>query len=87
MRDFFDDVEENLKEKLSDVYREMIILKEHRASLLEPYALGRIEEMLGKIENGEIAEHPAYDHYLAMLAINKELEPMREECRKILEDV
>lgn len=87
MKDFFDDIDEKLKNDLSGVYREMIVLREHRASLLEPYRLGRSDEMLEKIASGEIAEHPGYDHYLAMLAINRELEPMREKCRKILEDV
>jgi len=85
MKDFFDDINDDLKGKLSEVYNEMLVLREHRASLLEPYCLGRQDELIEKIKNGEILEHPAYDHYLAIEAINKELEPMREECRKILE--
>jgi len=86
MRDFFDDVEPNLKNRLSDVYDEMLVLREHRASLLEPYGLGRTDELLDKILSGKIAEHPAYDHYLAVQSINQELEPMREKCQKILEE-
>lgn len=86
MRDFFDDIGDDLKDKLSNVYSEMIVLREHRASLLEPYQLGRMEELLEKIKSGELEEHPAYDHYLAVQVINKELEPMREHCKKILEE-
>ncbi|MDH3974673.1 MAG: hypothetical protein OEV42_10390 [Deltaproteobacteria bacterium] len=86
MRDFFDDIETGLKTKLSGVYNEMLALREHRAGLLEPYDLGRTDELLDKIKSGEISEHPAYDHYLAVQAITKELEPMREKCQKILEE-
>lgn len=85
MSDFFDGIGDELKDKLSDIYSEMIVLREHRASLLEPYRLGRTEELMEKIISGELPEHPAYDHYLAVQAINQELEPMREKCKQIIE--
>ena len=87
MQDFFDDIEMDNKMELSDVYNEMIELKEHRRLLLEQYGLDRVEYLKEKIDNGEIEEHPAYDHYLAILSLNKELEPMREKCVAIMEKV
>ncbi len=87
MQDFFDDIEMDNKMELSGIYNEMIELKEHRRLLLEQYGLDRVEDLKEKIDSGEIVEHPAYDHYLAILSLNKELEPMRQKCVAIMEKV
>lgn len=87
MKDFFQDVDTNIKADLSEVYSEMIELKEHRRMLLEPYRVDRVDDLKEKIDSAEVAEHPAYDHYLAILSLNKELEPMREKCAAIMEKV
>ena len=87
MKDFFQDVDTNIKADLSEVYSEMIELKEHRRMLLEPYRVDRVDDLKEKIDSSEVAEHPAYDHYLAILSLNKELEPMREKCAAIMEKV
>jgi len=77
----------DVKKEMSEIYNEMIDLKEHRRLLLEPYRVDRVEDLKEKIDSGEIVEHPAYDHYLAILSLNKELEPMREKCVAIMEKV
>ena len=87
MKDFFQDVNANIKTGLSEVYSEMIELKEHRRELLEPYCVDRVDDLKEKIDSGEIGEHPAYDHYLAILSLNQELEPMREKCATLMEKV
>ncbi len=87
MKDFFQEVDANIKTELSEVYNEMIELKEHRRLLLEPYCVDRLDDFKEKIDSGEIDEHPAYDHYLAILSINKEIEPLREQCAALMEKV
>ncbi|MDT8318032.1 MAG: hypothetical protein RQ824_08595 [bacterium] len=87
MNDFFDSLDMDVKKEMSAIYNEMIELKEHRRLLLEQYRLDRVEDLKEKIDSGEIGEHPAYDHYLAILSLNKELEPMREKCAAIMEKV
>ena len=87
MSDFFESLDMDVKKEMSTIYNEMIDLKEHRRLLLEPYRVDRVEDLKEKIDSGEIVEHPAYDHYLAILSLNKELEPMREKCVAIMEKV
>jgi len=87
MSDFFESLDMDVKKEMSTIYNEMIELKEHRRLLLEQYRLDRVEDFKEKIDSGEIGEHPAYDQYLAILSLNKELEPMREKCVAIMEKV
>ena len=87
MSDFFDNFDMDVKKEMSEIYNEMIELKEHRRLLLEQYRLDRVEDLKEKIDSGELDEHPAYDHYLAILSLNRELEPMREKCMAIMEKV
>lgn len=86
MKDYFEDLDSTVKEKLSAVYNEMLAIKSHKRALLDQYGVDRVEELMKKIKKGEIDEHPAYDHYLAILALDNELQPLREECRTFLEE-
>ncbi len=86
MKDFFENIKGDLKIRLTEVYTEMLNLKRHRTALLEQFGAGSAEELIKKIEAGEVEEHPAYENYLAVLSINSEIEPLRERCRAILEE-
>ena len=37
----------------------------HRTNVLEAFNASNAEELLDRITRGEVAEHPAYEHYLA----------------------
>lgn len=54
-------------------------LREGRKALLSRYGVAEEPELLAKIRDGEIAEHPAYDHYLGALIMEQGRMQLREE--------
>ncbi len=63
---------------LSDLYAQTLyVLRESRKAMLKQYAADNEAGLLEKITHGELAEHPAYEHYLSALII----EQMRAQVR------
>lgn len=84
---FFENLPVELSTEINNMYQEMTDLKVHRDTLLDQYRLNFTkEELLEQIMSGDLEPHPAYDNYLAVLAINGEIEIIREKCRKIMEE-
>jgi hypothetical protein len=54
-------------------------LREGRKALLSRYGVEDEAQLLAKIRSGEIAEHPAYDHYLGALTMEQGRMQLREE--------
>lgn len=51
--------------------RALYSLRESRKAMLKPYAVEDEASLLAKIRCGEIAAHPAYEHYLGALIIDQ----------------
>lgn len=54
-------------------------LRESRKALLQRYAAGSEAALLELIRQGEVAPHPAYEHYLSALIIEQNREQIRAE--------
>ena len=63
----------------------MFQLLEGSKALLAPYAVQRPAEILQAIEQGRLAEHPAYEHYLSAEAMQQTYAALRAQLRAVLE--
>lgn len=54
-------------------------LREARAFLLQAYGVAGEDELLAQIKAGQVAEHPAYEHYLSMKVLARTTEEVRAE--------
>ncbi|WP_193366392.1 hypothetical protein [Herminiimonas sp. CN] len=67
-------------EALQALYAKTVyLLRESRKEVLRLYAVDSEVALLEKIKNGEIGEHPAYDHYLSVLILDQTRMQMRAE--------
>lgn len=55
------------------------MLRESRKEVLRRYAVDSEAALLEKIKNGEVSEHPAYDHYLSALILDQTRMQVRAE--------
>lgn len=55
------------------------MLREARKEVLRRYAVDSEAALLEKIKNGEVSEHPAYDHYLSALILDQTRMQVRSE--------
>lgn len=55
------------------------MLRESRKEVLRRYAVDSEAGLLEKIKNGEVCEHPAYDHYLSALILAQTRMQVRSE--------
>lgn len=84
MADFFEGIPQATAMKLRERYNEMTALKEQRMSILEHFATSSAEELLERISAGEVDEKSANEAYNVVIAINNEIEAIREECKEIM---
>lgn len=54
-------------------------LREARKSMLNQYGVAEEPQLLTKIRDGEVGEHPAYEHYLSALIMEQGRLQLREE--------
>lgn len=59
-------------------------LRENRKALLAHYSVDSAQALLVRIESGELAEHPAYEHYLSLFVLEQQREATREQLRLVL---
>lgn len=64
MSEFFQRVAPDAAVSIERLSRLMYELRENRQRLLGAYAAADEAALLARIRQGEIAEHPAYEHYL-----------------------
>ncbi len=64
MSEFFQRVAPDAAVSIERLSRLMYELRENRQRLLGAYAATDEAALLARIRQGEIAEHPAYEHYL-----------------------
>lgn len=54
-------------------------LREGRKALLSQYGVAEEPQLLAKIQEGQVGEHPAYEHYLGALIMEQGRSQLREE--------
>ena len=86
MSEFFENMDPALAERLGKLYEELMNLKDQRRLLHDRFGVESAQELLDRIEKKEVDEHPAYEVYLALLTIEKEIERVRGRIRKEMEE-
>ncbi|MEO8599299.1 MAG: hypothetical protein ABI656_05660 [bacterium] len=67
-------------EDLQELYaKTAYMLRESRKEVLRQYAVDSEAVLLEKIKNGEVSEHPAYEHYLSALILDQTRMQVRAE--------
>lgn len=61
--------------------------REHRRAVLDAFGAGDEDALLARIRGGELAEHPAYEHYLAARILADTQQAAREAMSAKLEEI
>lgn len=80
MASFFENLDPDVATELELLSRLTYELRENRNAILEPYGAEDEAALLRHIQSGAVAEHPAYEHYLAA----RILADTRETTRTVL---
>lgn len=83
MADFFKNIEYGAATELDRLSLLIYELRENRNAVLAPYGAADEAALLRQIEAAAVAEHPAYEHYLAARILAATRETARElagEC-------
>lgn len=65
MADFFENLEYDEATEIEQLSQLSYELRENRHAVLKPYGAADEAALLRQIQTGAVAEHPAYEHYLA----------------------
>ena len=65
MADFFENLEYDEATEIEQLSQLSFELRENRNAVLKPYGIEDETALLQQIQTGAVAEHPAYEHYLA----------------------
>lgn len=87
MSDFFSDIEFEAAERIELLSRLMFEMRSSRQQLCRRYGVDDAAMLLEKIRSGDVAEHPAYEHYLSMLILEEQRRAAREELQAYLPGV
>ncbi|ODU31355.1 MAG: hypothetical protein ABS93_01365 [Thiobacillus sp. SCN 62-729] len=80
MPEFFETVPFETATEIEQLARLVYELRENRQTILQFHQVAGEAALLQKVQAGEVAEHPAYEHYLAV----RILEDTREAARAAL---
>lgn len=86
MKSFYEGLEQDDAELIETLSRASYELRENRKMLLEQYGATEEKTILERITTGEIAEHPAYEHYLSVTILTEMQEAVRGELANILQE-
>lgn len=87
MTSFFDRVQYETAVDIETMSRLIYELRESRKQLLQQYQVDSPEALLDKIRQGEVAEHPAYEHYLGAHALELSRENIRSQLKETLQEI
>lgn len=87
MTDFFDNLEPETAAEIDQLSRLIYELRENRNAVLRPYGTEDGEALLLKIQGGAVAEHPAYEHYLAARILADTREMVRAAVAERLKEI
>lgn len=85
MKNYFEGFDYNDAELIESLSLLTYELRENRKLLLEQHGVEDEETLLGKITAGEIAEHPAYEHYLSARILVATRNAVRDELNLALQ--
>lgn len=80
MASFFENLDPDTAEEIEQLSRLVYELRENRNTVLTTLGAEDEADLLQRIQSGAVAEHPAYEHYLAA----RILADTRETVRAIL---
>lgn len=84
MNEFFKGVALEEAQQIEAAAQLVYELRENRKTLLKPYEVDDEVELLARIKNGSVPEHPAYEHYLAALILAETRETVRAELASLV---
>ena len=84
MRSFYSNVTPELAQRIDALTRLVFELRENRNALLAGYGVIDEAQLLVKIRNGEVAEHPAYEHFLSATVLAASSAAARSELAELL---
>lgn len=82
MSDFFQRVAPEAASTIAGLGRLLYVLRENRQRLLRLYDADDETALLARIRTGEIAEHPAYEHYLGACVLAQAHAAVRAELQQ-----
>ena len=84
MTQFFQNVPSEAAMQIDALSRVLYDLREDRKRILSQYQAADEAALLASIVAGEVAEHPAYEHYLAARLLDETRETLRDQLREVL---
>jgi hypothetical protein len=87
MNKFFDKMTVTEAEQVQSLTRLVYELRENCNALLSQYSVIDGQALLEKIATGQVAEHPAYEHYLSVNILDQTKESIREDLKNYLKGV
>ncbi|MDT3706433.1 MAG: hypothetical protein ROZ09_06360 [Thiobacillus sp.] len=87
MPNFFENLDPETAEEIDQLSRLAYELRENRNAVLGPYGAEDEAALLQRIQDGAVAEHPAYEHYLSTRILADTRETVREVLRERLMEV
>lgn len=85
MKSYFEGLDYDDAKLIELLSRLTYVLRENRKLLLEQHGVEDEQALLGKIMAGEIAEHPAYEHYLSARILGTTRNAIRDELNLVLQ--
>ena len=86
MKSYFEGLDHDDAELIESLARATYVLRENRKTLLEQHGVEDEQTLLDKITAGEIAEHPAYEHYLSARILAATCNTVRDELNLVLQE-
>lgn len=86
MHKFFDNMTVEEAEQVQGLTRLVYELRENHNTLLAQYAVDDEQALLQKIITGQVAEHPAYEHYLSANILSQTRESIRDDIKNYLKE-
>jgi hypothetical protein len=84
MSNFYINVPSEAAVQIDALSRLIYDLREDRKRLLAECGASDEQQLLERITAGEVAEHPAYEHYLSAKMLEHTREAIREQLRELL---
>lgn len=84
---FYDNLDPEDAAQMEQLARLIFDFRASRDGLLKQYGVVDASALLQRILSGEIAEHPAYEHYLSLNILDDLREALRDELRDFLPGV
>jgi hypothetical protein len=84
---FFDNIDPDEALELERLSKLIYELREHRGAILSAYGVADEIALLERIYTGTLAEHPAYEHYLAARILTETRETVRAMIADCMKEV